>query len=411
MSSAAPPTDSVDGFRLRARDWLKENARVRDPDDAGSRRYDLTQAKAFQAALFDAGFAGIAWPKAYGGQGLGNAELLAFNEEARPYDLPSGAFMIGLGMCGPTVLDLGTDDLKDRYLRPLLRGDEVWCQLFSEPGAGSDVAGLQTRAVRDGDTWVVNGQKVWTSGAQYSDYGILIARTDPDVPKHRGITMFVVDMHAPGVTVRPLRVMTGETPFNEVFFEDVRIPADHVVGQVNDGWQAAVVTLRHERISIGTSVRPKQNPLGFSALADMAKERGEAGDPLLRQDLVDLYVQERLLDLYGARMRQQAQAGIEPGARGSVAKLAGALLATGAAKVAARVAGPDAVAYDPADRDAAKLLTSMNGTPSSAIAGGTNEIQRNIIGERVLGLPKEPRLDTTLPFRDLKVGTQREVDQ
>ena len=398
-------------FRARARNWLKDNAQVRDPEDTGYRRYDLAQAKEFQAALFDAGFAGIHWPAAYGGQGLGHAELLAFNEEARPYDLPSGAFMIGLGMCGPTVLELGTEELKQRYLKPMLRGEEIWCQLFSEPGAGSDVAGLQTRAVLDGDTWVVNGQKVWTSGAHYSDYGILIARTDPDVPKHRGITMFVVDMHAPGVTVRPLKVMTGESPFNEVFFEDVRIPADHVVGNVNEGWAASVVTLRHERISIGTSVRPKQNPLGFSALADLAKARGEAGDPQLRQELVDLYVRERLLDLYGARMRQQAQAGVEPGARGSVAKLAGALLATRSAQVAARVAGPDAVAHDPGDTEAAKLLTAMNGTPSSAIAGGTNEIQRNIIGERVLGLPKEPRLDTKVPFRELKVGTQREADQ
>ena len=402
---------SVEGFRVRARDWLKENARVRDPEDTGYRRYDLAQAKGFQAALFDAGFAGITWPVEYGGQGLGNAELLAFNQEAQPYDLPSGAFMIGLGMCGPTILELGTEELKQRYLKPMLRGEEIWCQLFSEPGEGSDVAGLQTRAVLDGDTWVVNGQKVWTSGAHYSDYGILIARTDPDVPKHRGITMFVVDMHAPGVTVRPLKVMTGESPFNEVFFEDVRIPADHVVGNVNEGWAASVVTLRHERISIGTSVRPKQNPLGFSALAEMAKARGEAGDPLVRQDLVEVYVRERLLDLYGARMRQQAQAGIEPGARGSVAKLAGAVLATRSAEIAARVAGADAVAHDPGDKETTKLLAAMNGTPSSAIAGGTNEIQRNIIGERVLGLPKEPRLDTKVPFRELKVGTQREANQ
>lgn len=411
MTSAAPSVQSADEFRVRARDWLKANARVRDPDDIGHRRFDLTQAKEFQAAMHDAGLAGITWPVEYGGQGLGHAELLAFNEEAQPYDLPTGAFMIGLGMCGPTVLDLGTEELKRRYIRPMLRGEEIWCQLFSEPGAGSDVAGLQTRAVRDGDSWVVNGQKVWTSGAQHCDYGIVIARTDPDVPKHRGITMFVIDMHAPGVTVRPLRVMTGETPFNEVFFEDVRIPGDHVVGNVNEGWQASVVTLNHERISIGTSVQSKQNPLGFTALAELAASRGEADDPLLRQELVDVYVRERLLDLYGARMRQQAQAGVQPGARGSVAKLAGALLAARAARVAARVAGPDAVAHDPDDRDMTRLLTAMNGTPSSAIAGGTNEIQRNIIGERVLGLPKEARMDTTVPFRDLKVGTQREANQ
>lgn len=403
MTSAEPSLD----FRGRARAWLTANAPAYDPD-APARDVDLAESKRFQAALFDAGLAGITWPERYGGQGLGHAEQLAFSEESRGFDLPTGAFLIGLGMCGPTVLDLGTEELKARYLRPMLRGEEIWCQLFSEPGAGSDVAGLQARAVRDGADWVLNGQKVWTSGAQWSDYGIVIARTDPDVPKHRGITMFVVDMHAPGVTVRPLRVMTGQSPFNEVFFEDVRIPADHVVGEVNDGWQASVVTLRHERISIGTTARPRRSPLGYAALAELARERGVSDDPVLRQELAGLYVAEQLVDLFGARMRQQAQEGAEPGARGSVAKLAGALLAERGAAVAARVAGPGALAVDPDDEDGAALVTAMNGAPSSAIAGGTNEIQRNIIGERVLGLPKEPRTDTSVPFRDLLVGTQRE---
>lgn len=405
---AEAATDPVAEFRARARSWLAANARVRDPDDEQpQRRVDLQAAKRFQAAMHDAGFAGIAWPKEYGGQGLTGAELLAFNEESRAYDLPTSPFAIGLGMCGPTVLEIGTEAQKSRYIPPMLRGEEIWCQLFSEPGAGSDVAGLQARAVRDGDDWVLNGQKVWTSVAQWSDFGIIIVRTDPEVPKHQGITMFVVDMHAPGVTVRPLRVMTGEAPFNEVFFEDVRLPGDGVLGEVDGGWTAAVVTLRHERISIGTTVRPRQNPLGYAALAERARGRGIAGDPVLRQELAELYVRERLLDLFGVRLRQQAHAGVEPGSRGSVAKLAGALLASRGARAAARVAGPDTIARDPDDEDAARLTSAMNGAPSSAIAGGTNEIQRNIIGERVLGLPKEPRMDTTMPFRELRVGTQR----
>lgn len=403
--------DPVAEFRARARAWLRANARVRDPDEEPARRrLDPAAARRFQAAMHDAGFAGITWPKEYGGQGLGGGELVAWNEESRAYDLPTNLFAIGLGMCGPTILELGTEQQKTSYLRPMLRGEEVWCQLFSEPGAGSDVASLQTRAVPDGDGWVLSGQKVWTSVAQLSDFGIIIARTDPDVPKHQGITMFVVDMHAPGVTVRPLRVMTGDAQFNEVFFENVRIPGDAVVGEVNAGWTAAVVTLRHERISIGTTVRPRQNPLGFEALAELARGRGLAGDPVLRQELADLYVREQTCDLFGVRLRQQAQAGVEAGSRGSVAKLAGALLATQGARVAARVAGGGAIAYDPAGDDAeeaARLLAAINGALSAGIAGGTNEIQRNIIGERVLGLPKEPRIDTTVPFRELKVGTQR----
>ncbi|MQA94873.1 MAG: dehydrogenase [Streptosporangiales bacterium] len=393
-------------FRTRARKWLEANARP--TSDAEDRpRAGIPEAKAFQAALYDAGLAGITWPKEYGGQGLTEAEQIAFNEESQGYDLPTGAFLIGIGMCGPTVRDLGTEELKRRYLPPLLRGDEIWCQLFSEPGAGSDVAGLQTRAVRDGDDWVLNGQKVWTSGAQYCDYGLIIARTDPDVPKHQGITMFIVDMHAPGVTVRPLRVMTGQSPFNEVFFSDVRVPADHLVGEINNGWQAAVVTLSHERVSIGTSVRPSANPLSFASLAAAARRTGAAEDPVIRGALAELYVRNRVLDLYSTLLKQEARQGKDPGARGSVAKLAGALLASYSAQVAAQVAGPAAVAWEPADEDAATLVQAINGTPSSGIAGGSNEIQRNIISERVIGLPKEPRVDRDIPFRELKVGTQR----
>ncbi|MET0238054.1 MAG: acyl-CoA dehydrogenase family protein [Kibdelosporangium sp.] len=393
--------EQLAAFRHRAGEWLTEQARdpVQPEDVAGAKR--------FQAALHDAGFAGITWPAAYGGQGLGQREQLAFNDVAKAFDLPVAMFVIGLGMCGPTLVDLGTDQQKSRYLRPMARGEEVWCQLFSEPGAGSDVASLQTKAVRDGDDWVLDGQKVWTTVAHLADYGAVLARTNPDVPKHSGITMFIVDMHAPGVTVRPLKDMTGRAPFNEVFFEGVRLPADSVIGEVNAGWGAAVTMLSHERVSIGAAVARRSDPLAYSVLTATAQERGVRDDPLIRRQLAELYSRQRALQLFTARLRQEAHAGLMPGARGSVAKLVGALNQAYGVEVAGAVAGPEAMAWDATDPVAAERAVGMNSAPAAAIAGGTSEVQRNIIGERILGLPKEPSVDRDVPFRELKVGTQR----
>ena len=244
-------------FREKARAWLEENVTRRGSGRAGDDAGDIadrdlvSESKAFQARLFDAGFAGITWPTEYGGQGLSNEYQRAFNEESADFEMLTGTFTIGLGMCGPTILAHGSEEQKQRYIQPMLRADEVWCQLFSEPGAGSDVASLQSRAIRDGDEYVLNGQKVWTTGAHYCDYGIVIARTDPDQPKHRGISMFIVDMKAPGVTVKPLRQITGGSSFNEVFFDDVKIPVDHLVGERNEGWRAAITMLMNERVAIG----------------------------------------------------------------------------------------------------------------------------------------------------------------
>jgi alkylation response protein AidB-like acyl-CoA dehydrogenase len=388
-------------FRRRAEQWLAEHTtqQVRPEDVAGQKR--------FQAALHDAGLAGITWPEQYGGQGLGQQEQLAFNDVAAKFDLPIYAFIIGLGMVGPTLVDLGDEQQKRRYLRPLIRGEEVWCQLFSEPGAGSDVASLQTRAVKDGDEWVIDGQKVWTTVAQLADYGAVIARTNPDAPKHSGITMFIVDMHAPGVTVRPLKDMTGRAPFNEVFFEGVRVPANAVIGEVNAGWSAAVTMLLHERVSIGGAVARRSDPLAFSVLRETARERQIDQDPLVRRELAELYAKQRALQLFTARLRQEAHAGLPPGARGSVAKLVGALNHAFAVDVATTVAGESAIAWQEGDSVATERAVGMNSAPASAIAGGTSEVQRNIIGERILGLPKEPSADRDVPFRDLKVGTQR----
>jgi alkylation response protein AidB-like acyl-CoA dehydrogenase len=398
---------SVTDFRNRARAWLEHNAPRRGGDDelGESGRADIASQQAFQARVYDAGFAGISWPQEYGGQGLTDAEQIAFGQEARAYALPVGVFFIGLGMPGPTILELGTEEQKKRYLPKMLRGEEIWCQLFSEPAAGSDVASLTTSAVLDGDEWVLNGQKVWTSGAQYSHYGAVLARTDPTVPKHNGITMFIVDMHSPGVTVRPLKVATGATPFNEVYFDQVRLPADSVIGEVNDGWRAAVVMLRNERVNIGTMGAPRTSPLSYHSLSSLAAKHGDPADAGLRSRLAELYVRERSVRLFGQLLREEAMAGRDPGARGSVAKLAGAELGTFASLIAAEVLGPAAAASD--SEDVREVLNAVLSAPGSSVAGGTNEIQRNIIGERVLGLPKDPGVDRSTPFNQLRVGTLR----
>ena len=395
-------------FRTRARAWLAANAPRRGSDEDGegaSQAAVISEQKAFQAKLLDAGFAGITWPKEYGGQGLTSMEQIIWSQEARDYDLPNGAFFIGISMPGNTILEVGSEEQKKRFLPPMLRGEEIWCQLFSEPGAGSDVASLQTTAVRDGDEWVLNGQKVWTSGAQYSDYGAVLARTDASKPKHSGISMFIVNMHDPGVTVRPLKVATGHSPFNEVFFDNVRMPAGALIGLENKGWDAAVVMLRHERIAIGTMGAPRTSPLGFESLRDLAAGMGRTGDQAVRRKLAELYARGKAVQLFALMLREETQAGRMPGARGSVAKLAGSELGRFAGTVAAEVLGDQIAAYD--DDALAAVTTSIIAAPGNAIAGGTSEIQRNIIGERVLGLAKDPGVDRATPFNQLRVGTQR----
>jgi alkylation response protein AidB-like acyl-CoA dehydrogenase len=398
-------------FRSRARAWLAANAPRRGSDEeaeaqARGQAAVLAEQKEFQARLYDAGFAGITWPAEYGGQGLTSAEQIAWSQESRDYDLPNGVFFIGISMPGNTLLEVGTEEQKKRYLRKMLRGEEIWCQLFSEPGAGSDVASLQTSAVRDGDDWVLNGQKVWTSGAQYSDFGAILARTDPAQPKHNGISMFIVDMHAPGVTVRPLKVATGHSPFNEVFFDNVRIPAGALVGEVNKGWDAAVVMLRHERIAIGTMGGSRTSPLAFDSLRDLAAGLGRTSDQGVRRELAELYARGRAMQLFALLLREETMAGRMPGARGSVAKLAGSELGRFAGNVAADVLGDQLAGFDA--EEFAAVSTSIIAVPGGAIAGGTSEIQRNIIGERVLGLAKDPGVDRSTPFNQLRVGTQRQ---
>jgi alkylation response protein AidB-like acyl-CoA dehydrogenase len=394
-------------FRRRARSFFAEHApkrSARSDDEATpleATAPDLASQKEFQAALADAGFAGITLPKPWG-QGFTAEYQHVFNDEAASYALPTNAFLIGLGMVIPTIIEFGTETQRERYVARALRGEEIWSQLFSEPGAGSDVASLQMRADRDGDEWTLNGQKVWTTGAQVSDFGAVIARTNPDKPKHRGITMFIVDFKAPGVEIRPLRQMNGGSGFNEVFFTDVRVSDVNRIGGVDDGWRCAIAMLMNERVAIGAGGGGGRS-VGVGPLIELARRRGKLEDPLVRQGIADVYIRTRILGFIGQRTRDAVKAGRAPGPEGSVAKLVGALLARRTSDLGIAIAGAGGQAWeDPRDT---RWSLGVLSAPASRIAGGTDEVQRNIIGERVLGLPKEPQVDREIPFRELRVGT------
>ena len=402
-------TPELAEFRAKVRSFLGEHAPKRARGDEEGTGFeatiaDLTTQKAFQAALADAGLAGLTWPTPWG-QGLTSEHQRVFNEEAAGYELPTTAYIIGLGMVIPTMIEFGTDAQRERYVAKALRGEEIWSQLFSEPGAGSDVASLQMRAERDGDEWILNGQKVWTTGAQLSDFGAVIARTNPDNPKHRGITMFVIDFKASGVDIRPLRQMNGGSGFNEVFFTDVRIPDANRIGEVDDGWRCAIAMLMNERVAIGSGGGGGRN-VGVKPLVDLARRRGVLDDPVVRQGIADVYISTQIMGYIGQRTRAAVKAGKAPGPEGSIAKLAGALLARRTSDLGIAIAGAGGQAWESDNPRESRWALSVLSAPASRIAGGTDEVQRNIIGERVLGLPKEPQVDRDLPFKELKVGTQ-----
>lgn len=398
-------TMSVTQFRPRALAWLNANAERADarpggadPSAAGT---TLDESRRFQRALYDAGFVGLTWPKEYGGQGLGTEELLAFTEIAQDFVLPTHPFLIGLGMIGPTILELGTDGQRTRYLPRLLAGEEIWCQLFSEPRGGSDLASLQTTARRTESGWVIDGQKVWTSGADYSDFGAILVRTDPTVPKHNGITMLIVDMRQAGVTVRPLRVATGEAPFNEVFFDGVEVPADAVIGEINGGWGAALVMLSNERATMGAGGRPGANPLAFHALTASVRAHGAGMTDAAGRGLAQLYASEIALDALGRLLHEATTVGRAMGSHGSVAKLARASLGLWAGDLATDLLGEELAVGAPSLDATRKAILRSTGY---SVAGGSNEIQRNIIGERILGLPKDGGIDRTIPFNQLRLS-------
>lgn len=392
----------VDAFRLKAREWLAANAARFNGTDPS----DLEASRAFRRQLWEAGLLGITLDSEYGGLGLTADHQRAFSEEAARYSLPALGEAVTTGICAPTLLDFGSEEQKRQHVARMIRGDEVWTQLLSEPGAGSDLAGLQTKAVRDGDEYLVKGQKVWTSRAKDSDFALCMVRTNPDVPKHRGLSMLIIDLRAPGVTIRPLRQMTGDSHFNEVFLDDVRVPLGRLVGQENDGWRALTAMLTHERLALGAGTGAGGSGQGWATSAsgrfiDLARHMGSARHPVIRQELVRLYVAERVLAFLGQKMRDELAAGIPVGSKGSVAKLATAQLSRQSANLGVALAGMGALAWDPSEASGSSLADLLCFSPMTAIAGGTSEIQRNTIGERVLGLPKEPSVDRDIPFRDI----------
>jgi alkylation response protein AidB-like acyl-CoA dehydrogenase len=305
--------------------------------------------------------------------------------------LGESIFVVGTAMAGPTIIAHGTPEQKLRYLEPLARGDEIWCQLFSEPGAGSDLAALSAPAVKDGGDWVVSGQKTWCSGAHYADFGILLTRSDPSVPKHAGITYFLLDMHAPGVEIRPLRQMSGGSHFNDVFLNEVRIPDANRLGPVGAGWGAAMTTLLNERMALGGT----GGFFSFDDLAAFARANKERIDGVTRDQLARLFTWNKTLDLLNARVVTKLGRGVVPDAESSVMKLALGRILTLGGELGLRLAGPDALLRHGSWQH--QFLTA----PSLHIAGGTDEIQKNVVAERVLGLPREPRVDRDVPFNKI----------
>jgi alkylation response protein AidB-like acyl-CoA dehydrogenase len=366
----------------------------------------------FLRARFDAGLAWVHYPAGLGGQGLPRVLQPAVDAEFAAAGAPTNSPErngIGLGMAAPTILAHGTDEQQKRWLRPLWTGEEIWCQLFSEPGAGSDLAGLATRAVRDadGERWIVTGQKVWTSSAHLARRGLLLTRTDPDVPKHQGLTYFTCDMTAPGVEVRPLRQLTGEAEFNEVFLTEVPVPDSDRIGAVGEGWAVATSTLMNERVAIGGAAVPREGGMIGSAVRTW-RQRPELRTPGLHDRLLRLWADAEVARLAGARLRQQLAAG-QPGPEGSAAKLVFARLNQQISEFEVELAGPDGLHYEdwamrrPSGanffgRDPGYRYLRSRG---NSIEGGTSEILRNIIAERVLGLPREDRPDTRVPWKDL----------
>jgi alkylation response protein AidB-like acyl-CoA dehydrogenase len=387
-------------YRAQVRSWLEEHKPeapvLAGPDAITDEQAIIAARRAWQGKLAEGGLAGVTWPKEYGGQGLGPIEQVICNQEIGRARVPGILDAIGVGMLGPTIIAHGDDEQKARYLGPMLHADEVWCQLFSEPAAGSDLAAVQSRARQQEDgSWRLSGQKVWTTNAQFASFGLLLARTDADVPKHKGLTMFIVPIDAPGVTVRGLRQISGEAEFNEVFFDDVPLDADKVVGGVGNGWTTALTTLMYERVTIGLG----SEGLGYNstrfahAIAQLPDARR---DPEVRRALGEIASELLAVRFTGYRTLTALQRGQVPGPEAGLAKVTIVNAAIKAGEVIADIVGPDALSED---SEWAYMISFLPGLKS---AGGTEEILRNTIGERVLGLPPAPRLDKGIPFSELR---------
>ena len=393
-------TPEQSAYRAELRSWLdqrKSEAPVLNGPGALKDEDEIVKARrVWQGKLAEGGLAGVSWPKEYGGQGLGPVEQVICNQEIARAKVPGILDSIGVGMLGPTIIAHGTEEQKTRYLGPMLHGDEVWCQLFSEPAAGSDLAAVQAKArLQDDGSWRLTGQKVWTTNAQFASYGLLLARTDSDVPKHKGLTMFIVPMDGAGVTVRGLRQISGEAEFNEVFFDDVPLDADAVVGGVGNGWGTALTTLMYERVTIGLG----GEGLGYNSIrfaSAIARDAQARRDPEVRHQLGEIASELLAVRFTAYRTLTALQKGQIPGPEAGLAKVTIVSGATRAGDLIADVLGPDALADD---SEWAYMISFLPGLKS---AGGTEEILRNTVGERVLGLPAEPRLDKGIPFSELR---------
>jgi alkylation response protein AidB-like acyl-CoA dehydrogenase len=397
------PADAA--FRAEARAWLEVNAIPKGHPDDFSRGFFQAGAdwsvldercRKWQRTLFDGGWAGISYPKRFGGRGGTTMQEIVFAQEMSRFGVHNGPFAVAHSMVGPAILEFGSEEQQRRFIEPMLRGEEMWCQLFSEPGSGSDLASLSTRAVRDGDEWVVNGQKVWTSSADMCEWGILLARTDPDAPKHKGITYFLLDMRTPGIDIRPLRQMTGDAHFSEVFLTDVRVPAANVLGggaRLHDGWRAAMHTLANERNMIGSAAVDED----FDAVLQLARDASRVTDPRVRQQLAAVKTHVELLRYLGFRMQTALSQGRAPGPETSVLKLLYGQHLRHSMTLGKHLLGAAGMLDGDPDAWSGYVGYRFLWAPHSGIAGGTNEVQRNIIGERVLGLPPEPRATAGVP--------------
>ena len=369
---------SEEAFRDELRAWLKDNHPGREPEgDLASFEFR----RAWQRKLHEAGWAGVSWPKEYGGRGATLVEQAIYNEEFVRAQAPSTANVLGLAMGGPTVIAHGTEEQKRRYLEPILSAEEIWCQGFSEPGSGSDLASVKTRAVRDGGEWIVTGQKVWTTLAHHAKWCMLVARTDPDAPRHKGLTYFLMDMEQDAVQVRPLRQITGEAEFNELFIEEARIPHENIVGGEGNGWAVAITTLMHERatLAFGLQIRVR---ITLGELLAEARESGAAADPVVRDRLAQLYIESEVLRLNALRGLSSIMRTGVPGPEGSLGKWQWAEVNQALTELAVELRGPRAVLDD--DRWTYRFLRAR----ANSIEGGTTEILKNIVAERVLGLPR-----------------------
>ena len=395
-------------FREEVRAWLDKNAPEFYVDHRGigdDTDEELANAKAWQKRKAEAGYACLLWPDVYGGPGRTPIEAVIYQQEESKHRVPRGVFEIGQGMAGPTMMMYATEEQKKRYLPPMLDGSEVWCQLFSEPSAGSDLAGLRTRAEKEGDTWVVNGQKVWTSGAKFSDYGTLVTRHEPTLPKHMGLTYFFVDMKSPGIEIRRIKQISGTSNFCEVFFKDVEIPDEQRLGNIGDGWSVALTTLMNERLAVGDAPPPDAD-----ALLELAKKTDLNGQPAIknaavRDKLADWYVQMTGLKFTKYRTMTALSRGQTPGPEASIAKLVGAskLQDIGSFGMDLQDMGGVIRDHDLSPADAAYQNAYLY-SPGFRIAGGTDEILRNIISERVLQLPPEIRVDKKDAFNKIPSG-------